>query len=79
MNGRPGDHPITDILTHNLPVYGEPTDSNVRKLARLMDFHRLHDWFDRVRADKTQDTPTAVQNKLAELLKVAKERGWEVE
>lgn len=25
-NGNPGDHPISDVATHNLPVYGEPTD-----------------------------------------------------
>jgi hypothetical protein len=79
MNGKPGDHPLTDILTHNLRVYGEPTDSNIRKLARLMDYHRLYDWLDCARRDRAQDIPTTVQNKLSELLKEAKERGWEVE
>ena len=78
MNGKPGDHPITDILDHSLAVYGEPTDSNIRKLSKLMDYHRLRDWFECLKRDKSEDIPTEVEKKLAESLKEAKARGWEV-
>lgn len=78
MNGKTGDHPISDIVHYGLSVYGEPTDSNIRKLATLMDYHRLCDWYDQLRSDRTQDIPSEVENKLAELTRHAKESGWEV-
>ena len=33
-NGKPGDHPYTDIVTHGANRFGEPLDSLVRELAR---------------------------------------------
>jgi hypothetical protein len=32
MNGRPGDHPLTDILVHKLQVYGPEADNLIRQL-----------------------------------------------
>ena len=34
-NGKPGDHPITDILVHKRRVYSERADSLVREIAAL--------------------------------------------
>lgn len=31
-NGRPGDHPLTDIVNHRLPMFGSEIDDKVRKL-----------------------------------------------
>ncbi len=33
-NGKPGDHPYTDIVTHGLEVFTEEVDALVRELAR---------------------------------------------
>ena len=31
-NGRPGDHPLTDIVKHRLSMFGSEIDDKVRKL-----------------------------------------------
>jgi hypothetical protein len=33
-NGKPGDHPFTDILHYGHSEYGEPVDSMVKHLAK---------------------------------------------
>lgn len=37
-NGKPGDHPFTDILHLGHSEYGEPVDSFVKKLAAMPGF-----------------------------------------
>lgn len=32
-NGRPGDHPITDIVVHGRTIYGPEIDDRIRRLA----------------------------------------------
>ena len=34
-NGKPGDHPLTDIVVHGLRVYSEVADSLVRQIVEL--------------------------------------------
>ena len=78
-NGKPGDHPITDIMIHGLSVYGEPLDSDLRSLGALMSYQRLCDWFHEQRhwtTPKEQLQPIVAQ-KLAELRGEAQDRGWE--
>ncbi len=36
-NGKPGDHPFTDIVTHNADVYSTVADGLVREIAKLAD------------------------------------------
>lgn len=33
-NGKPGDHPFTDIVVHRATVFGEPVDGLIREIAR---------------------------------------------
>jgi hypothetical protein len=78
-NGKPGDHPITDLMIHHLAVYGEPLDTELRQLGQLMSYHRLCDWFEQQRHStkpKDQLRPI-VAAKLAELRRDATKRGWE--
>ena len=42
-NGKPGDHPLTDILLHGGSEFGEPVDSFVRDLAATASFERARD------------------------------------
>jgi hypothetical protein len=35
-NGKPGDHPVTDIVTWNRQVYGPELDGLVREVFRLL-------------------------------------------
>jgi len=34
-NGKPGDHPITDIVTHGFAVYSPTADSLIREIVQL--------------------------------------------
>lgn len=35
-NGRPGDHPLTDITVHKIKTYSRRADSLVRKLHKIV-------------------------------------------
>jgi len=34
-NGKPGDHPLSDILSHGLPTYGPEIDELIREIDAL--------------------------------------------
>lgn len=34
-NGKPGDHPLTDLFTHNLEVFGAEIDDLLREIKSL--------------------------------------------
>lgn len=34
-NGRPGDHPLTDILVHGIPTYTPAIDALIREIHAL--------------------------------------------
>jgi hypothetical protein len=36
-NGKPGDHPFTDITTHRTDIYSSTVSSLVREIAMLAD------------------------------------------
>jgi hypothetical protein len=36
-NGKAGDHPLTDILNHGLPVFSPKADALVVEISRLAD------------------------------------------
>lgn len=44
-NGKPGDHPLTDILIHNLTVYGQEGDDLIRNIAELCSRRELDEWW----------------------------------
>lgn len=46
-NGKPGDHPLTDSLIHNLTVYGQEGDDLIRNIAELCSRRELDEWWQR--------------------------------
>ena len=44
-NGRPGDSPLTDILSHGLTVYGSETDGLIREIRNLSSMQETYDWW----------------------------------
>ena len=34
-NGKPGDHPLTDIVKHRVPMFGDEIDDKVRRLDSI--------------------------------------------
>ncbi len=81
VNGKPGDHPLTDILVHELEVYGREADDLIRRIAELSSDRELNDWWD----DHIgwSCAPAEVLRKAKarsqDLVRRAKERGWEIE
>ena len=47
VNGKPGDHRLTDILIHHREVYGEESDSLIKKIAGLSSRRELHEWWEK--------------------------------
>jgi hypothetical protein len=76
-NGKPGDHPINDILDHRLPVYSDRIDQLVRQIAEYLSRDRLCDLFDWFSPPPKREFRAQLEAKLAELEADAKSRGWE--
>jgi hypothetical protein len=80
-NGKPHDHPLTDILHYTLPVYGEQADDLIRRIAELCSRRELNEWWEREigwTADKELALNKA-QLQLNSLMLRAKESGWEMQ
>jgi hypothetical protein len=60
-NGRPGDHPLTDLLKHGREVYGPEADACIRAIAALSEGHELDDWWSREIAP--EEDPAAILRK----------------
>jgi hypothetical protein len=79
-NGKPGDHPLTDILVHKLRVYGGEADELIRKIAELCSNRELDEWWNR-EVGWSPDTNLIVakaRSRLDELVDRAKQSGWEI-
>ena len=46
-NGKPHDHPLTDILIHSAVVYGKDADNLIREIAGLCTSRELYEWWER--------------------------------
>jgi hypothetical protein len=44
-NGKPGDHPLTDVLFHKLETYGPEADHLIREISELSSQYELYDWW----------------------------------
>lgn len=78
-NGAHGDHPLTDILDHKLPVYGAEADELIRKISSLCSWRELDEWWER-EIGWSKDQTLALrkaQTRYEELSKRAREGGWE--
>jgi len=80
MNGKPGDHPLTDILVHKLMVYGREADDLIRKISELCSDRELHEWWEREIGWSHDDHSvlSKARARLDELLQRAKQSGWEI-
>ena len=46
-NGKPGDHPLTDIFKHRIEAYGAEADDLIRRIGDLSSSDELRDWWER--------------------------------
>jgi hypothetical protein len=80
MNGKPGDHPLTDILVHKRNVYGSEADGLIRKIAELCSRRDLDEWWNR-EVGWSPDNDSIIskaRTRLDELLRRARQGGWEM-
>jgi hypothetical protein len=78
-NGKPHDHPLTDILVHNLDVYGGEADELLRRISELCSPRELEDWWEREIGWSAQpdEVLRRARSRYQELLKRARDSGWE--
>jgi len=80
-NGKPGDHPLTDIFVHKAEVYGPEADELIRKIAGLCSRNELDNWWEKEigwSSDRASILRKA-QARYNELLKRAREGRWETQ
>ena len=46
-NGKPGDHPLTDILVHRREVYGPEVDDLIRGISEFSSKYELYEWWNK--------------------------------
>ena len=77
MNGKRGDHPLTDIL-HHAPVFSPNLDDMIREIDKLgakREILEKIDWF----APPPPDFEHQIRTALEELRRVRREQGWEID
>lgn len=42
--GRPGDHPLTDVLSSGLEIYGKEANEFLKKLGELLSKREINDF-----------------------------------
>lgn len=78
-NGKPGDHPLTDILVHRLKVYGREADELIRKIAELSSRRELDEWWKKEIGWSPEHDLVVRKARIRfdELFERAKRSGWE--
>ena len=79
MNGRSGDHPLTDIVVHRMQVFSPEVDELIVRIHTISpgELDRLGiDWFAPPAIERLE---ALLNTRFKELLNDAKDRGWEAE
>lgn len=77
----PGGDPLTDIVVHRVKVYSTEVDNLIRKIRDLCCRSELEEWWSR-EIGRSGDKELALRKartRYEELVKRARENGWEVE
>jgi hypothetical protein len=80
VNGKPGDNLLADIMHHH-QVYGDQEDELIRQIAKLSSVGELEDWGHKEIGWKPNPSTILekARSRYEELLKRARERGWETD
>lgn len=79
MNGKPGDHPLTDILVHKLSVFSPAIDSLIMEIASLggqKELEAKYDWFRPPALEALESELKTTRDRLKE---EAEDRDWEID
>jgi len=81
MTGKPGEHPLTDILVHNIETYGEEADGYIRGISDFSSRHELYEWWNAEIKGST-DRELVLQKaaeRFTELMERSSLSGWQSE
>lgn len=76
-NGKPGDHPVNDILDHGRAVFSPEADALVREIAALLPRYRLWDLVDWFSPGPVEELTARLRGIRDDLVRNARESGWE--
>ena len=76
-NGKPGDHPVNDILDHGLSVFSPEVDDLVRRVARFVPRYRLFEMFDWFNPPPLAEFKSRLEAEVERLIEDTRVRGWE--
>jgi hypothetical protein len=79
MNGKPGDHPLTDILVHNLAVFSPEVDALIKEIISLGGGDALEARYNLFSPPSMNEFEDGLRHMLFEVKEDAKRRGWEIE
>lgn len=84
MNGKPGDHPLTDLFSYGKPVFSPEIDALLREIQRLAgpgsrEWRRLEDEVDWFGPPPLDQLERLLRDRRDRLKRQAEERGWDVE
>ena len=77
MNGKHGDHPLTDILVHDLPVFTAEIDKLIKDIAALGGERELESAFNWFKLPQHEEFETKLREMYSKKRQEAIEKGWE--
>ena len=78
FNGKPGDHPLTDILLHKIETFGKEADDAIRNVSELSSRRELYEWWSAEigPADDRETVLQKAQSRFMELIQRSNTSGW---
>lgn len=81
QSGKPGDHPLTDILVHKIETYGPEADALIRGISDFSSRHELYEWWN-TEINGSTDRDLVLRKaevRFAELMQRSSLSGWQAE
>jgi len=76
-NGKPGDHPINDIVDHGLEVFTPEIDALILEISKLLSRERMWEMFNWFSPPPDEEFRKQLFEVVEHLRKEARDRGWE--
>lgn len=79
MNGKPGDHPLTDMLAHNIIVFSPEVDSLIKEIISLGGRGALEANYNLLSPPSMDEFEGGLRQMLGAIKEDRRKRRWEVE
>ncbi len=77
-NGKHGDHPLTDILIHKVPVFSPSIDKLIIEISQYIPTYKLREMFNWFSHPPLPEFEKQLKETLDRLKIEAKEKGWKI-